>query len=208
MIKAIIFDYDGVIVDSFSSVFEVYKKICERFRISSPQTIESFRKTYGYNYTECLTNLGIPKKDSPIVQNIFLQEIVKFDHEIFPGIYEVIERLSKKYQLFLVSTSHSHEVLTKIKKFGLDVYFKEIHCGADNKIKKSVMILELLERHKYSPEEVISIGDRVIDLKSFNQAGISDSNIILVTYGWGLNKGETGQAKIANTPNDILNLIT
>ena len=57
-IKAIIFDYDGVIVDSFPSVFEVYKIIAAECGGHIPKDLEEFRELYGYDYRECLRNLA------------------------------------------------------------------------------------------------------------------------------------------------------
>jgi len=207
MIKAIIFDYDGVIVDSFGSVFEAYKKICRHFKVPCPKTIEDFRKTYGHNYVECLSNLGIPERDRTEANSIFKKEIIKMDHDIFIGIFEVIRKLRKRYKLFLVSASHSEEVLLKLERFGLIDSFTKIYCGANQSIRKNVMIIDLLKENGYSPDEVISIGDRAIDYEVAKKADISDNNIILVTYGWGLNKNEIGKVKIADSPKEILNFI-
>lgn len=206
-IKAIIFDYDGVIVDSFVSVFEVYKKICKHFQVSCPATIDEFRKVYGYNYIECLKNLGIQEKDFEEANAIYLREIVKMEHDIFEDIADVIKKLAKKYKIFLVSASHSDEILSKIEKFGLTSLFEKIYCGADQKTRKSDMMAGLMLENNYSSNEVISIGDRAIDYEVSKKAGIDENNIILVDYGWGLDKSLIGNVKVANNPKEILDLI-
>ena len=207
MVKVIIFDYDGVIVDSFPSVFAVYQKICQKFGVAFPEDIETFRVVYGYSYFECLKNLGISEDDFDVVQSMFKNEIVKMDHKVFQDISEVITELAKNYKLFLVSSSHSQEVLPKIAKLGLAISFEKIYCGADQKSHKSALFKEVLRDFDYSPEEVIIIGDRAIDYDSAKRLGIDDRNIILVNYGWGLDKNRIGNAKVAENPKEILNLI-
>jgi phosphoglycolate phosphatase len=207
MIKAIVFDYDGVIADSFSNVFEVYKKICDHFQVPSPKDIDEFRGLYGYSYTDCLHNLGIAEKDFPEVKNIYKREIVQMDSQIFPGTFELIAKLNEKYKIYLVSASHPEEVLIKIEAFGLGRLFSKIYCGGGQEIRKSALMLDLLNENNFKPEEVVAIGDRAIDYESFKKAGLSDENIIMVTYGWGLDKSQIGQAKVAKSPKEILNFI-
>ena len=196
MIKAIIFDYDGVIVDSFGSVFEVYKIICQRFGVVCPETLEDFRHIYGYNYMECFINLGIKEENFTEAKEIYKNEISQMEHGLFLGIAEVIRELSVNYKIYLVSASHSDEILPKIKKFNLTHYFEKIYCCADYGVRKSEMFIDLIRKNNYLPEELISIGDRAIDYEVAQRADIPDSNVILVTYGWGLDKSKIGKVNI------------
>ncbi len=207
MIEAIIFDYDGVILNSFASALETYQKICKYFQLPSPATIEDFRKIYGYNYIECQYNLGLKKKDFSKVSEIYKQEMSQKQDRIFPGISRVIKKLAKKYKLYLVSSTYSTVVIPGLERFALKDLFENIYCGADQKIGKSYLLNNILRENKYLPSEVLSIGDRTIDYKVANEVGLSDNNIILVSYGWGFNNSEIGRANIADAPKDILNFI-
>lgn len=207
-IKAVIFDYDGVIMDSFGSVFNAYKKICESLKVSCPDNVDEFRNMYGYSYRDLHRNLGIKDADTNYVQDFFEREMVGSEHEIFPGILEVLNELSGAYDLFLVTASHSNEVLKKLKIFDLKRFFKQIYCGADKKIRKADLIKSLLEENNHSTENVISIGDRLIDYDVAKKVGIRDENIILVRYGWGLDESKINKAKVVNSPKEILNFIS
>ena len=207
MIKAILFDYDGVIVDSFENVFKVYRKICKLFKVPCPSDIEEFRKVYGYNYFECLKNLGIDESNFAQINDIYKAEISKMENKLFPGIKEVIHNLSQDYDLYLVSASFKQEIIPKLK--GNDIFkeFKEIYSGGENKIRKHLIVANILEKYNYNVGELIFIGDRNIDYDNAKKVGFKDANIILTSYGWGFNKEKVGDAKIANNPNDILDYI-
>ena len=47
----------------------------------------------------------------------------------------------------------------------------------------------------------------IFDYEAAQKAGIPDENIILVTYGWGLDQSRIGNVKIADTPEDIFKFI-
>ncbi len=205
-IKAIIFDYDGVIMDSFGSVFKAYKKICYELGVVCPDNIDDFKGIYGYNYRELHKNLGIKESDTEFIHDFFKREIAKSEHKIFPGIIKVLDYLSKEYELFLVTASHSDEVLKKLKIFNLERFFKKVYCGADQKIRKGELIKSLLKEKNYSVNDIISIGDRLIDYDIAKMLGIRDENIILARYGWGLDESKIGKVKVINKPEEILDL--
>ncbi len=207
MIKAIIFDYDGVIVDSFSSLHKAYKKICKKFKVPYPEDIEEFRVLYGYSFRDCLKNLGIKEENFDEATNIYGQEIIKMKHQVFPGIFEILQELNNKYTLYVVSAAFSREVLTKLKKFKIFNFFKDIYCGADQKTRKSQLFLNLFKKEKLRKNQVLIIGDRLVDYDSAKRVGIKDDNIILVRYGWGLDESSLSGIKIADKPADILKLI-
>jgi phosphoglycolate phosphatase len=206
MIKAIIFDYDGVIVDSFESLFKAYQKICKFFKVNCPTDMNNFRKIYGYNYIECFNNLGIQEKDFSKANEIYKNEMSVMKHRLFPGIAEVINELSKRYKLYLVSASFSQEILPRLKAHNLSKPFERIYCGADKKVRKSEIINSILDKYNYLPSEVISIGDRAIDYDVAKKVGLKDENIILVTYGWGLDRSRIGNSNVVDNPGDILNI--
>ncbi len=207
MIKAIIFDYDGVIIDSFQGVFATYQKICQRFQVACPPTLDDFRKIYGYDYRECLNNLGIHEKSFREISEIYKNEISQIKHDLFPGITKVLQKLNKDYQLYLVSASFSQEIIPRLKKHHLHYLFQEIYCGGDQNIRKKMIIKNILIANNYAVNEVISVGDRAVDYDVARSLGLDDNHVILVTYGWGLDENRIGQSHIAHHPAEILNFI-
>lgn len=206
MIKAIIFDYDGVIVDSFTTIFEVYKIICKELNGKCPESLKKFKKIYGYQAKEAKKNMGIKPEDFKRADEIFKREIIKKEPELFMGIKETLENLNKEYKLFLITSNFKEEVRQKSEKFGLIEYFDKILGNeGDGIYKKSEQINNIIETFNLKKNEILYIGDRDIDFDISREAGLD--HVLLVNYGWGYNNKKIKQDIIIEKPFDIINAI-
>jgi phosphoglycolate phosphatase len=211
MIKLIIFDYDGVIVDSFPNVYEVYKIICDRLGKQYPERIEDFRKIYGNTSSECYENLGFSEEEKIRANLIFKEEILKKEPTVFEGIADVLELLHKKHKLALLSSTYRNEVEQKLKKFGLLPFFDFIVARENHhteRFSKAEPIKKIISDLALEPEEVLLIGDRNIDFIEGSAAGLK--NILLVDYGWGYDRKEIPnyrQKILIEKPKDLLKAI-
>ena len=93
----IIFDYDGVIVDSFPNVHDTYKIICNKLGKKCPKNIKGFRKVYGHHSSECYDNLGFSEEERIKGNLIFKEEILKKEAKPFKGIIEVLNNQANEY---------------------------------------------------------------------------------------------------------------
>ena len=208
MIKAIIFDYDGVIVDSFQSLHEVYKIICKELGKKCHEDIKEFQKLYGYTSKELKKNLGISEDEDKKANIIYNREIIKKDHTTFDGIKEVINELKKDYNLILISASPRKEVMHKLEKYNLsdkfDLVFASDNLGPMRKVKA---IAEAFKKMNLKSDEVIMIGDRTVDYNEGIKAGLKSNHIILVEYGWGYDKDKIKQKFLVKKPSDLIEAV-
>src|SRR3989338_1402065 len=126
MIKAIIFDFDGVIIDSFPKVHQIYQIICKKLRKNCPRDIKDFQRIYGLHSRECYRNLGFTDDEIKKADKIFSEESLKRKSPLFPGIKEVIAALHKKYTLTILSANLKEGVERKLDYFGIKHYFRDI----------------------------------------------------------------------------------
>ena len=61
-LRAVLFDWDGTIVDSAEASFRCYVRLFESYRI--PFDRERFQRTYSPDWYRTYTTLGLPNKGS------------------------------------------------------------------------------------------------------------------------------------------------
>lgn len=211
MLKLIIFDYDGVIVDSFSNCHDVYKIICKKLNKNCPENFEEFKKIYGHSSSECYNQLGFSEEERLQGNIIYKEEILKKEVKLYPGVVDVLKTLHDKCKLILISSSYKEELEQKTKKFGIYDLFDSI-TGRESvtitRLGKIDIIKKLINDSGLKPEEILMIGDRNVDFTDGMGAGLK--NILLVDYGWGYNIEEIpeyDQKIIVKNPSDILSAI-
>jgi phosphoglycolate phosphatase len=210
MIKLIIFDYDGVIVDSFRTIYEIYKVICKELNKTCPKTINEFREIYGKTFLDLYKNLEIlTSEEKEKAERVYKKELLKKEPKMFAGINDVIKILSKNYKLVIISSNYKEEVEQKLKKFDILSYFSNVIGKMDDaptNLRKTEEIVKIVKKFGLTNKEVIMIGDRVIDYLEAKEAGLT--NIILASYGWdGKEKLKEYTKLIIHSPKEIINKV-
>jgi len=65
MRRVLIFDFDGVIVDSFEAVFEVFNVLCEKHQIKKFKNKEEFSELFNENVFDGIIKRGVTKEKMP-----------------------------------------------------------------------------------------------------------------------------------------------
>jgi len=210
MIKLIIFDYDGVLVDSFPCIYDTYKKICANLGKTIPSTIKGFSVIYDHNFLETYAALGIlTEQEKRRAEDIYIEETAKQDPQVFAGTKEVLENLSKNYELVIISSNYQWEVEKKIQKNSLIKFFSEIIGKADAEVKefhKGEAMKSIVKQKKLSFDEVVVIGDRDVDFHTAKEVGIE--KVLLVEYGWGYKKGVSSVPFHIHAPKELIKAIS
>ncbi len=183
--KAIIFDWDGVIVDSLPVNFEIYrvieKKIGRKIFADDATGDDWELDWHGHFKKANIHDEKIHKK----AELIYYEEMAKLDKQItlFPEIKKVIEKLSKNYKLGIVSNTGSKVVEKKMNELGIKKFFSVVIGGEFRTIKPDPgQILECMRKLNVKPKETIYIGDMDGDVLAGRNAKVR--LVVAVTYGW------------------------
>ena len=209
--EAVIFDFDGVILDSFVVLPVVYKILTKELNLNIPDHVLESGDFFKVDWKDNLKQLGLTSQQE--IQKsveIYHREYAKLEHHIMPfkGIKAALEALSKQYKLAIVSSSYVETIESMLIKFELRGYFDCI-IGADHGMLKPdptpfFMCLDFL---KVKPEVAVYIGDMDEDVLAARNAKLKKA--IAVTYGF---HSETRLAKarpdlIISKPEEILEAV-
>lgn len=165
------YDYSKVINGTYEDGLKLYNSIGKYEKTSKlynkKDIIKFINNDLDTNYTLDTFN----KLEKTIANNW-----VKF---IPDGTYEVLEYLSNKYELYVLTNWFSDNQAERLKNADLIKYFKEV-VGADKVLRKPSIDGYLYIIGDSNLEDVIMIGDNIdIDIKGANDTGIKS---ILVDY--------------------------
>ncbi len=176
--KVIIFDFDGVLVESvdikdlaFKRLFKQYPQHLDKimdYHLSNNATIrfEKFRyiteRILGKRYDE-EAEKSLSKKFSSLV----FKSLV--DCPYVPGAKEILDCYWGKIPLYLASVSPADELDEVLEAKKLKRYFKRIY--AVPWIKKEA-IRDIINKEDVSPKDIVFIGDSYEDFEAAQSTGI------------------------------------
>jgi len=169
-IKAIFYDFDGVIKESTQIKTEAFYALYLPYGEVIAQKAKSHHILHGgisrfekfKHYHKAFLNIDLkPSQINDLAtefSKIVLQKVIESDYVI--GAKESIEKLSKTYLQFIVTGTPQNEIEIILDQLGITRFFDGIFGSPDDKIKISAY---LLKTQKLKPNEVVFIGDATTD---------------------------------------------
>lgn len=174
--KALLFDFDGVIVDSFPFELELGKQF-----IDSAITIDEYRALFEGNFYEVLQEKYPNIDHERVMKNLYVEYEKRIQvTPMFEGVKELIDSLPLDLPCFIVSSTPSVIIRSYLSRHGIDHRFLDIY-GSDIEKSKSRKLHMILERMDLSSSDVLFITDTTGDIKEAKEVGIES---IGVTWGF------------------------
>ncbi len=178
MIKAIIFDMNGVIIDDLAIHSIAFNEVLRAYGISVPlqEYLDSFAgKTDRGGFEDVAKQFSIELPVDELLENKGEAYLKLFpEHKkSYPGVIELIKNLSENYTLALASSATRVEIDLITKEFGIDSYFQVVVSAEDVTQGKPnpEPYLKAASLLKVSPDECVVIEDSIDGVKAAKSAG-------------------------------------
>ncbi|MBU4502765.1 MAG: HAD family hydrolase [Nanoarchaeota archaeon] len=188
-IKAVIFDYDGVLNDSLDVIRRLYNEFYE-LGITNKyfETNEEVANFFVGDPHKNLENAGakltpeLIKYCDGIVSNFIPREDKKVD--FYEGIDKMLLSLADDgYRLAVVSNGNKTAIINKLRKYGVESVVELVYGYEDVPKPKPhpIGIQKCLKELNLKPEEALYVGDLEDDIGAAKAAGVK---MIATNYGY------------------------
>ena len=181
-IKNIIFDWSGTLSDDFISVYHASMLIFKKLG-RAPISVEEYKKEFTLPYM-IFWNKYFPELKKEEEDRLYSESIHQVEEPtIYPGVKEELERLNSiGIKMIIISAHHHGKLMKEASDYGVQHLFQEINGSIHDKTE---VILEILQRNNFNPQQTIYVGDMVHDIDAGKKA-----KVVTVALGWGYQSKE------------------
>lgn len=211
IIRAVLFDLDGTLVDSLEDLTDAVNHIRGAFS-HLPLTADAVRRKVGKGARH-LTQQVLPDASDADVDRalgLFLKynrQHIADKSRLYPGIQEILLDLAARNIRMAVISNKNEDLSSLIlQTLGIHSLF-EIICGGDTYPERKPSPLPLLNVAAglgIVPNECVMVGDSINDIQAGQQANIYS---IGCTWGYGSSEELSGASTVAHTPQELLAII-
>lgn len=194
MIKNILFDLDGTLLNSLPDIYNSINKTLKHFnlgRVDEDYTAKAVG--FGTKYFMEQILIKINKENMFYEVNQFYMKFYEENCVVYGNLYDgvldgIAKLKQKNYNMFVVTNKPHKIAIETINKLGIANYFTEvIGDGLYPDVKKPSYELwkNIEKKYKLDKNETVIVGDGIADYEFSKNTGIE---VLLVLYGITLRK--------------------
>lgn len=186
MIKHIVFDLDGTLTDSSSTIYKTAIATFEQLGMSVSFPKIELDKRIGAHFKEIFDDFDIHVEDLEQYINLYKKIYFDFidDTFLYPDVEEVLVRLRKdNYKISLLTTKAQDQAEKILQHFNLSHLFDEVmgrRAGIKHKPSPEPLLL-ICKNQNAITNETLMVGDTEFDIICGRDAG---AKTCAVTYGY------------------------
>lgn len=183
--EAIIFDWDGTVMDSTHSIVAAIQYACSDLDLPVPAARDAawvIGLSLESALYRCVPDLGA--QQLPLFIERYRHHFFELDKSIklFDGIVDVLQLVRQREGLLAVATGKSRAGLNRVlEQVQLGEMFHATRCADETAGKPNpAMLFEIFDELQLDPERVLMVGDTTHDIDMATSAGVDS---MAVTYG-------------------------
>lgn len=168
--SAILFDLDGVLVDSLDAWWKSLNQALKVFGHKKISRDEFIKIYWGHDLRDNIEKMQLHKEVGNLCNSIYTKNIDAIS--IYKDTKDTLRRL-ERYKKAVITNTPKNCVRQILKKFNIETYFSHIISSDDVKKAKPnpEIVLKACERLHVSPENAVLIGDTESDVQAGKAAG-------------------------------------
>lgn len=171
-IRAVLFDWDGTLLDSFDADSSAYVAMFRELGI--PWGLNELATHYTPDWHRVYRAAKIPRSKWVTADTLWAKHYVRHAPKLVPGARRVLAWVARHYRLGLVTSGDRVRVLRQLRLFRLTRLFAARVCAGDTSHKKPhpAPLRLALKQMCLNPSACIYVGDSAHDLEMSKRAGV------------------------------------
>ena len=176
MIRNVIFDWSGTLVDDLPAVWQATNEVLKRAHCPT-MSLDEFRAEFCLPFT-IFYDKHIPHVPMPQLEEWFhaSYKTIRDSVSALPHAREFLDFCrASRMRIFVLSSVHPDHFQSQLRTSGFDGYFEQAYVGVWDKRQK---IGEILKENSLSLAETLFIGDMQHDIETARHGGIHSCAVL------------------------------
>jgi HAD superfamily hydrolase (TIGR01509 family) len=171
-LAGVLFDWDGTLINSYHADSQAYLGMFRELGLT--WGLKELENHYSPDWYAVYRAAGIPETHWDRANDLWRLHYAKHPSRLVTGARRVLQSLSRRHTLGLVTSGDRDRVTRQLREFALTRAFRARVCGGDTPEKKPhpAPLLMALQKLKLQPEECIYVGDTPEDLEMAGAVGM------------------------------------
>jgi len=171
-LAAVLFDWDGTLIDSYHADSQAYLALFREMGV--PWGLPELERHYSPDWYVVYRAAGIPNARWPDADRIWRAYYAKHRPKLVSGARRVLMQLARRYELGLVTSGDRNRVMRQWRGFGLLRVVRTRVCGGDLEEKKPhpAPLQMALRQIAIEPADCVYVGDTPEDVAMARAAGV------------------------------------